>query len=323
VKTQGILPGKRVLITGTGPLLLVLAEALLKAGGRVAAVVDSSKSSWALKYLPGLVGVPSLCIEALRLQSILRKNKVPLYRGWGIVEARGEGGVSEILCAPLTGEGIPDRSRTQRFEPDVVAVGYGLLSRTAVVRLLGAKMYYDSLVKDYIPRRDENLETSVQGVFAVGDGARVAGKLVAREEGALAGLAAARRLGKLSDGDFSSRSKQIRSRLRRFYRFRRAVDELYRLPKGIFHPPSDDTIICRCEEVTAGEIREAAREGTLNLNDIKRRVRAGHGWCQGRTCSPAIVEMLAHEQGVSQEQIFRMTPRAPSKPIPLSMLIQE
>lgn len=324
VRTQGILPGKRVLVAGTGPLLLVLAEAMIQAGAKVVAVVDSARSTVGPAQVLALMSVPSLCMEALRLKSILRRNKVPVYKGWGIVEARGNGSVREILCAPFTEKGVlQDRAGEESFELDAVAVGYGLISRTAVFRLLGAQMYYDEIVRDYIPHRSEDLETSVKGVFAVGDGARVSGKLVAREEGVLAALAAARLMGRISDSDFSQRSAQARSRLKRLYRFRTAVDKIYCLPEGLFDVPVDDTIVCRCEEVTAGEIRQAVQEGTLNLNDIKRRVRSGSGWCQGRTCGPVIAEMLAREPGVSQEEILRMTQRAPSKPIPLSMLLEE
>ncbi len=324
VRTQGVLPGKRVLVAGTGPLLLVLAEALIQAGAKIVAVVDSARSSVGPMQVLALMSVPSLCMEALRLKSFLRRNKVPVYKGWGIVETRGNGSVREVLCAPFTEKGVlDDRANAESFEPDAVAVGYGLISRTAVFRLLGAQMYYDEIVRDYIPHRSEDLETSVQGVFAVGDGARVSGKLVAREEGVLAGLAAAKRLNRISDSDFSQRSAQVRSRLKRLYRFRTAVDKIYRLPEGLFDVPADDTVVCRCEEVTAGEIRQAVQEGTLNLNDIKRRVRSGSGWCQGRTCGPVIAEMLAREPGVSQEEIFRMTQRPPSKPIPLSMLLED
>ena len=321
VKTQGVLPGRRVLVAGSGPLLLVLVEALLKAGAKVVAIVESSKSSVSLKHLFPLLQAPSLCLEAIRLKAVLRKHRVPLYRGWGILEARGRETVEEIVCAPLTAEGKPNRSAAERFPSDAVAIGYGLLSRTTAARLVGAQMIYDPLVKDYVPLRNKDLETSIRNVFAVGDGARVAGKRVALEEGRLAAMAAAKRLGKISRSGFSRRSAAVRGKLKRLYRFREAVDEIYRLPEGLFDFPADHTIVCRCEEITAGEIRRAAREGTLNLNDIKRRVRAGSGWCQGRTCGPAIVEMLARECKKTPEAVYRMTQRPPAKPIPLSMLI--
>ena len=67
----------------------------------------------------------------------------------------------------------------------------------------------------------------------------------------------------------------------------------------------------------------AAAEGTANLNDIKRRVRAGSGWCQGRTCGGAIVELLVRRGGVGREEIARMTRRPPVKPIALSMLVEK
>jgi hydrogen cyanide synthase HcnB len=322
VKVQGVLPGKRVLVVGTGPLLLVLTEVLIESGANVVAVVDSAASSARPKHLLDLIRVPSLCLEALRLKGILRRSKTPVLAGWGIAEAKGEEDVSEALCAPFTDEGRLDRSREKAYEADAVVVGYGLLSRTAVYRLLHARMAYDGLVGDYIPTRSEDLETSVTGVFGVGDGARVAGKLVAREEGTLAALAVTRRLGKLSDAAFHTHAKRVRRKLNRLYRFRKAVDEIFRLPGGLYDIPDDDTVICRCEEITAGEIRGAAQEGTLNLNDIKRRVRSGSGWCQGRTCGPAIVEMLARDHRIPRETIFRMTQRPPTKPIPMSMLIE-
>ncbi len=322
VKTQFVLPGRRVLIAGTGPLLLVLARALLQAGAKVIAVVDSSKAFVTPNRMRSLMKMPSLCIEALYLKATLRRHKTPEYKGWGVIKAQEKASGIQVICAPFTKQGRPDLSGAKTFETDAAAVGYGLLSRTAVIRLLGAEMVYDSLVRDFIPRRSEYLETSIDGVFAVGDGARVSGKLVAKEEGVLAGLAAAHRLGKISDSAFLQRSEKVRRKLKRLYDFRNAIDEIYRLPEGLFDIPEDDTILCRCEEVTAGEIRQAALEGTFNLNDIKRRVRAGSGWCQGRTCGRAIVEMLARTHHVPQEKILRMTQRPPTKPIPLSMLIR-
>ena len=268
-----------------------------------------------------LLHAPSLCLEAIRLKAVLRKHRTPLLQGWGILEARGGDAVEEVFCAPLTAQGKPNPGAARRFPSDAVAVGYGLLSRTATARLAGARMIYDPLVRDYIPLRNNHLETSVPNVFAIGDGARVAGKRVALEEGRLAALAVANRLGKISETAFFKRSGAVRGRLRRLYRFRKAVDEMHRLPEGLFDVSDDDTIVCRCEEITAGEIRRAASEGTYDLNDIKRRVRAGSGWCQGRTCGPVIAELLARETGRPPDAVHRMTQRPPVKPIPLSALI--
>jgi len=320
VKTQGVLPGGRVLVAGSGPLLLVLAEELIRAGARIVALVESARVSLGPGRVLGLLRVPSMCLEALRLKRVLKRARVEVCEGWGVVEAKGDGGVEEVVCAPFTDAGALDRTRLRTFEVDAVAAGYGLLSRTAAAGLLGCDMLYDAAVNCAIPRRDADLETSVEGVYAAGDGARVAGKLVAREEGKLAALAAAKRLGAVNVERFQRDARPVRRKLARLYRWRRTIDEIYRLPEGLFDVVTDDTIVCRCEEVTAREILDAAEEGTLDLNDIKRRVRAGSGWCQGRTCGSAIVEILARRRGVSQEEVLRMTGRPPVKPIPLSMV---
>ena len=323
VKTQGVLPGTRVLVAGSGPLLLVLAEELINAGGQIVALIESARTTVGIGRALALMAVPSMCLEAMRLKRVLAKAGVDIRKKWGVVEAKGNESVREVVCAPLTEAGVVDRARLDTFEVDAVAVGYGLLSRTAVAGLLGCDMEYDSVVNCAVPRRNEELETSIGGVYAVGDGARVAGRLVAREEGKLGALAAAKRMGVVSAEEFESETGSVRRELARLYRWRVTIDEMYQLPDGLFDVTTDDTIVCRCEEVTAREILDAAEQGTLDLNDIKRRVRPGSGWCQGRTCGSAIVEMLARRRGVAQEEILRMTGRPPVKPIPLSMLMEE
>jgi hydrogen cyanide synthase HcnB len=323
VKTQRILPGRRILLAGTGPLLLVTAEVLLNAGVKNLNIIDSAGTSFGLRHVPALLNIPSLCFEALRLKWLLFKSRTPVYNGWGIVEARGKERVGEVVCAPFNPEGLLDTAQKKVFEVDTVIVGYGLLSRTEAVRLLGCNMFYDQTVRDYIPSRNDMFETSVEGTFAVGDGARVAGRQVAREEGKIAALAVAERMGLTERSSLHRRVTSVRAKLKKLYQFRHAVDELYALPEGLFVVPDDNTIVCRCEEVTAGEIRAVAPKGKIDLNDIKRRIRPGSGWCQGRICGPITAEMLAWHLRLSPKEIFRMTPRPPSKPIPLSMLIDK
>jgi len=322
VKTQGVLPGRSVLVAGSGPLLLVLAEELIDAGAQVVALVESARVSPGFAQTLELMAVPSMCFEALRLKRVLRRARVEVCERWGIVGARGDDSVREVVCAPLTEAGVVDRARDRTFDVDALAAGYGMISRTAAAGLLGCEMEYDPAVNCAIPRRSGDLETSVEGVYAAGDGARVAGKLVAHEEGKLAALAAGRRLGVVTDAQFDDEAGGVRTELERLYRWRRTIDEIYRLPEGLFDVVTDDTIVCRCEEVTARQVLDAAEEGTLDLNDIKRRVRAGSGWCQGRTCGSAIVEILARRRGVPREEILRTTGRPPVKPIRLSMLLE-
>jgi NAD(P)H-nitrite reductase large subunit len=99
------------------------------------------------------------------------------------------------------------------------------------------------------------------------------------------------------------------------------MDRMYQIYPDLYANVTDETIVCRCEAVTAGEIRKAVREGTMNLNDIKKRTRSGMGYCQGANCLPAIVAMLDREFGADPAQIMMMTARPPARPVPLNLLM--
>ena len=104
-------------------------------------------------------------------------------------------------------------------------------------------------------------------------------------------------------------------------KFRRAIDRMYRIYPELYANMTDDTIVCRCEGICAGEIRKAIRQGTMNLNDIKKRTRSGMGYCQGTNCLPTIAAMLAREFDARPEEIPMMTTRPPARPIPLNLLM--
>jgi bacterioferritin-associated ferredoxin len=82
----------------------------------------------------------------------------------------------------------------------------------------------------------------------------------------------------------------------------------------------DDLVICRCEEITKGEIKEAIRNGMKTLNGVKRVTRAGMGLCQGQTCERLVTQILARELGLEPVEIIPPTPRAPVRPVRLSVL---
>lgn len=82
----------------------------------------------------------------------------------------------------------------------------------------------------------------------------------------------------------------------------------------------DDVLVCRCEEVTAGEIRAAIRAGATDVTQVKLRTRAGMGLCQGRTCELLVQQILSQELGISQDQAGYSTPRTPQRPMTFGTL---
>ncbi len=89
------------------------------------------------------------------------------------------------------------------------------------------------------------------------------------------------------------------------------------------HGEDDDIIICRCEEITKGEIRRAVHEGMMTMTEVKRYLRAGMGLCQGNTCGKLIKGIIARELEISASQIEECTARGPARPVEINVLGNE
>ena len=128
-------------------------------------------------------------------------------------------------------------------------------------------------------------------------------------------LAALTLLADIGEAENISRREILKSRLRRLQRFRVALERALPYPEGWVASLSDDTIICRCEGVTAGDIRQSQSLDTEEVNRAKAFTRVGMGRCQGRMCGIAAAEILAHEKGVSLAEVGRLRGQAPIKPL--------
>ena len=172
----------------------------------------------------------------------------------------------------------------------------------------------------YLPVRDEWLQTTLPGLYAAGDGAGIGGKDVSLWEGRLAALGAARALGRTVPGE---RPAAVRRQLATQRRFAAALLAMFPISAHLIDLLTDDTVVCRCEEITLGELRRAVQEGATNLNTVRMVTRAGMGRCQGRMCEGPIVEWLARELGQPVQALGRATPRPPVVPIPLEGLLED
>ena len=323
VKTQQVRPGRRAIMAGTGPLQLVVANQLLDAGVEVVAIAEAAPGRGAWRPLPALLRQPRLLWRGVNYMWRLGQRGVPLLRGHVLKAVEGAEGVERVVLTRVDpgGGAIPGTDRI--LEADTVCVGYGLLPQTAATRLLGCGHEYSAEQAAWLPRCDGRLATDQPGVFAAGDCAGVAGILVAREQGMLAGISAAEYLQGLARHQAERRAAPIHKRLGGLRGLRRAMDQAYPHRLDLYAHMTDDTVVCRCEEITAGQIRQAIRDGTADLNDIKKRCRAGMGYCQGANCLPAVTAMLEREFGVSPEAVEPMTQRPPIKPLPMGLLMMD
>jgi NADPH-dependent 2,4-dienoyl-CoA reductase/sulfur reductase-like enzyme len=320
VKTQRVLPGERILLAGTGPLQLALAHQILHAGGQVAAIVEAASIDNWLELACGAFGQWSLLSDAWRYLWGITKARVPLLRRHVLVEVRGDGKVEEAVIARADPEWRVVPGTTRTVAADAVFVGYGFVPSVELTRLAGCEHHYQPELGGWVPVRDENMATTTDGVYAVGDCAGVAGSLVALEEGRIAGLAAAHAMGCLSREEAQRRASPCRNRLRSLTRLRRALDAISVPRRGLYELATDDTVVCRCEEITLGDICKAVAEGADDLNAIKRMTRTGMGSCQGRYCGPALQEIVARVRGIPASGVGSLNPRPPVRPVPIHVL---
>ena len=298
IKSQRVAPGSRALLAGTGPLQLVVANQMLDAGMEVAAVVEASLMRGTWRHLPDLLSQPALLARGMRYLRRLRRAGVPILRGCTLQSIAGQ--------QQVEGATIVDNSgHAQSFDVDTVCIGYGFVPNTAMTHMLGCEHLCGAAI------HDEAMRTSDPQTFVAGDCGGVAGVLVAKAQGAIAGCFAAG-----AGAEAAPYQRQLVS----LSRFRRAMDQIYPVTNDVYSHMTDDTIVCRCEEVTAGEIRDAIRAGTADANDIKKRTRAGMGYCQGCNCLPPIAAMLEREFGVDPTTMRGLTGRPPVQPVALHVL---
>jgi NADPH-dependent 2,4-dienoyl-CoA reductase/sulfur reductase-like enzyme len=322
VKTQRVLPGERILLAGTGPLQLAVANQIADAGGRVEAIVEAGNiDKWA-GLARGAWGQWSLIADAWRYWSGIRKAGIPLWRRHIILEARGDGRVEEAVVARVDQDWRPIPGTERTLTVDAVAVGYGFVPSTELTRLARCAHRYEQRLGGWLPIRSDQMETTVPGIYAAGDCAGVAGSVAAIEEGRIAGLAAAQALKHLSGEEAQRRMRPHRERLAGIMPLRQALDEISRPRRGLYELATDETIVCRCEELTLAEITAALTEDMTDLNEVKRATRLGMGSCQGRMCGPAMIEMLAQRRGLSPTELVCLSPRPPIKPVSMTALAE-
>jgi thioredoxin reductase/bacterioferritin-associated ferredoxin len=320
VKMQRVLPGKNVLFAGTGPLQLVVANQVLDGGGKVEAILEAGEINNWLKLLKGFSRNWGLLTDGLQYMRAIRKAGVPLLRKHIIVEARGDGQVKEAVIAEVDKDWRVIENTRRILKVDTICLGYGLVPSVELTRLVGCRHRYAPDLGGWIPARNEDMETTVPGVFAVGDGAGVAGNAMAMFEGRIAGISVAQSLGYLSAEEARKRKKPYLHDIKKMRPLREALDRISYPRPGLFELADDDTIICRCEELTLGDIKSAIGSGTVEMNELKRLTRMGMGRCQGRICAPVVQEIIARQTQTPAAQIEYLNQRPPTKPVPIHVL---
>ena len=302
-RSYRVSPGERIVIAGNGPLCLQTAVELLDGGANVVAVLEAARRPGLGRWRALATAAsadPFLLVDGLSLAARLGRK---LHWNRKATRLLGEDRVRGVQAGDLA------------LEADIVALNYGFASSSELARSLGC-------AHRFVPRgmgsmetlTDANGRTSLGEVFSIGDGARFGGAHAALAQGALAAVAIAGDLGlKVAE------PREARRTLRRAARFQAALWTLFETPAIDPETIDDTAVVCRCEEVTAGELRTLIAAGHDSPAALKRACRVGMGRCQGRYCASVVARLTTPEVG----EFGLFAPRPPAKPVPIRALMVE
>ena len=311
------LPGRRVAVCGSGPLNLQVALELAHGGAEVALVAEAAPTPLARPFaaLRLAVAGPVLAWKGIAMLHDLRRRRVPLRNRTVLRRVDAADGGLAATFRHRSG-------REHRVVVDALCMNVGFEPQNEILRLLGARMRYDPAFGHLRCERSDTFETTVPGLFAVGDCAGLGGAPAARTEGRIAGRAAAAATAAAAAGRGDTGvSAPDRRELRRHRRFQR---QLWRLHDAAPRPlplAEDETIVCRCEEVSLARLKRGLDENPGHAGDLKRSTRLGMGRCQGRYCGPPAVRLLAGSTGESLSDESHFAPRVPIKPVRITTIL--
>jgi NADPH-dependent 2,4-dienoyl-CoA reductase/sulfur reductase-like enzyme len=315
LKSAGIVPENAVALAGSGPLLLLLAAQYLRAGIEIAALLDMTPRSntlSALPHLPAALGAVGTLAKGLALKREISRAGVRVVKGVTGLRALGE--------ARLEAVAFEAGGRRQKLETGLLLVHFGVIPESNATRSLGIQHRWDTRQLCWRPVVDAWGSTEVEGYAVAGDGAGIGGALAAEQAGRLAALEAARALGRIDAAERDRRAAPAKAALARERRVRPFLDQLFQPAPELISRLADDTVVCRCEEVTAGQVREAVGQGCTGPNQLKSFTRCGMGPCQGRQCGATVSQLIGHTLGRPVEEVGAYRIRPPLKPISLTQL---
>lgn len=288
LKGHGVLVGKKVVIAGTGPFILPVATGLAESGAEIVGLFEFNNPFRWIFNLHGLLLNPSKIAEAFYYLKKLQKQRVKIEFGKKVESATRSSAVvdgTEIKC-------------------DVIAVGWGFAPDVTLAGILGAQLGVDS-DGTVIVKVDRRQETNIPGLFAAGESTGIGGSTLSMIEGRIAGG---------GRGGLSRWRAQV---------FANGLKKVYPVPSILTKNLPEETIICRCEEVTRGQICTSIDElGAQSARTAKLFTRAGMGLCQGRVCGRNVSEIVADHLGqkVSDSERIAGSQRPLAAPISLGEL---
>ena len=311
-KEHMMVPDRRVIVAGSGPLLFFVASEVIRLGGKVSAVVSiNSRFDW-LKSLPAMMSNPSLIWQGVKWIIDLRMKRVPIHWGFGVKSIEGKDKVDGVTIGNIDSEWRLGAGKERYIHGENVFYGHGLTPAIEATRLAGADHHYDEALGGWVPTIDQLGRTSVKNLYACGDNAGILGVGAAPLRGQFAAMAT------LEDHGVNNIKKAELKQLKNAKKFGIAATALTIPRSGLEGFITGETEVCRCEGVTRDEIEHELKTGAASPNSVKSGTRCGMGPCGGRFCAESVAIITEFTNQQSREEIGLPTSRPPLRPIAIN-----
>lgn len=314
-KAHGMAPDAGVVMAGTGPLLLLLAWQYMHAGVKVETILDTAPRSnllHALPHLPKAMLAAHYITKGLKYQRDLVASGVSIRQNVQELRARGEHDLESVS--------FRHKGREQQLKTGFLLTHFGLIPNSHLARSAGCEHYWDNSQQCWRPELDSWGNSSRAGILIAGDSSGIGGARTAEHAGRLAAFQALYALGVLDQQQRDRLAARDRNWMNKDLWIRPFLEGLFRIPRSLLAVADDETVVCRCEEVTAGQIRQAVTEGHGDSNQVKFLTRCGMGPCQGRQCSDPVAQVVAAAGGTRMKKAGYYRVRPPVTPLTLGQL---
>jgi D-hydroxyproline dehydrogenase subunit alpha len=327
MKSYGVLPAFHTVIAGSSPLMMVLASEILNNKGKVAAVLDENPFRKKLRFLPLIQHHWPKLLEGAFYTAQMMYCRVPMVNQTRVIEAQGKENLASVIVAKTTLDGHVITGTETKYPAQALTVGYGFVPNIELAVQAGCDVEYHTTGGGWIVTVDKNLESSVNSIYAVGEITGIAGGKKSHIQGKLAAISVLKKFDKLN---FKNKRSSLLTQVKQlhFLNHKQAVyaaflNHLCRLPQVAYSQIPDDTLICRCENITMGTIKKAIEQGFITSGGLKKATRCGMGRCQGRICGTIIFDIITALTKKNPYDIGPSLSRAPVKNVAISSFLNQ
>ena len=314
-KAHGIVPEDGIVLAGSGPLLLLLAWQYMHAGVKIRAILDLTPMHNHLRALPRLpraLLARHYLTKGLAYKKDLKQAGVSTLHNVRELRAEGNDCIESVSYL--------HKGKQCSIDTGLLLVHFGVIPHSPLARAAGCSHWWDKSQQCWRPQLDSWGSSTVEGILVAGDSAGIGGARTAEHAGRLSALQAMHTLGLIHRRERNRLARQDRKWMREELHIRPFLEAFFHIPESLLSVTDDDTIVCRCEEVTAGQVRKAVADGHRDSNQVKFLTRCGMGPCQGRQCDAAVAHIVANSGGRNVSDGGHYRSRPPVAPLTLGQL---